>query len=33
METKILNKLIKYMPEIKTHYEKHADKENLDEFA
>lgn len=29
----ILNKLIKYMPEIKTHYEKHADKDNLVEFA
>ena len=29
----ILNKLIKYMPEIKTHYDKHADKDNLVEFA
>ena len=29
----ILNKLIKYMPEIKTHYGKHADKDNLVEFA
>tara|TARA_B110000037_G_scaffold25136_1_gene29323 strand:- start:3083 stop:5086 length:2004 start_codon:yes stop_codon:yes gene_type:complete len=29
----ILNRLIKYMPEIKTHYDKHADKDNLVEFA
>ena len=29
----ILNKLIKYMPEIKTHYDDHADKDNLVEFA
>ena len=29
----VLNKLIKYMPEIKTHYDKHADKDNLIEFA
>ena len=29
----LLNKLIKHMPEIKTHYDEHADKENLIEFA
>ncbi len=30
---KILSKLIKFMPEIKTHYDEHADKKNLEEFA
>ena len=30
---KILAKLIKYIPEIKTHYNEHADKQNLEEFA
>ena len=30
---KILDKLIKYMPEIKTHYDEHADKKNLEDFA
>ena len=30
---KIFNKLIKYIPEIKKHYDKFADKENLNEFA
>ena len=25
--------MIKYIPEIKTHYNEHADKQNLDEFA
>jgi superfamily II DNA or RNA helicase len=29
----LLNKLIKHMPEIKTHYNEHADKKNLIEFA
>jgi superfamily II DNA or RNA helicase len=29
----LLNKLIKHMPEIKTHYDEHADKKNLIEFA
>lgn len=28
-----LNKLIKYLPEIKTHYGKHGDNKNLEEFA
>jgi superfamily II DNA or RNA helicase len=30
---KILNKLINYIPEIKPHYDEHADKKNLEEFA
>ncbi len=30
---KILDKLINYIPEIKTHYDEHADKKNLEEFA
>ena len=30
---KILDKLINYMPEIKTHYDEHADKKNLEDFA
>lgn len=30
---KILSKLIKYIPEIKTHYDEYADKKNLEEFA
>lgn len=30
---KVLHTLIKYIPEIKTHYDEHADKENLKEFA
>ena len=29
----LLNKLLKYIAEIKTHYDKHADDENLKEFA
>jgi len=29
----ILQKLIKYIPEIKTHYDEHADKKNLQDFA
>lgn len=29
----LLNKLLKYISEIKTHYEEHADDENLKEFA
>ena len=30
---KILDKLINYIPEIKTHYDEHADKKNLEDFA
>ena len=29
----LLNKLIKHLPEIKTHYDEHADKKNLEDFA
>lgn len=29
----IFDKLIKYTPEIKTHYDEHADKKNLEDFA